>query len=71
MKKFLETHPTADVAGVEYLAKAKAKWPAPARQRRPGSATTPTPTAVDVGIRYRAESGKHQWLGLLTWTHAT
>ncbi len=67
MNQFLQTHPTAEVAGAEYLAKAMAKWPAFTRQRRLGFANEPAPTAVVSGIESRADSSKQQWLGLLTW----
>lgn len=67
MNQFLESHPTADVAGAELLARALAKWSAFTRQRSPGPATESAPTAVVAGIEYRADSRKQQWLGLLTW----
>ena len=71
MNQFLQTHPTAEVAGAEYLAKTMAKWPAFTQQRRPVPATRSTPTAVVAGIEYRANSSGQRRPGLLTWPDAT
>ena len=72
MKQFLETRPTAEVAGVEYLAKAMVQWPAFAEGHtcRP-TTTRPPSSAVDAGIEYRAKASLRQWPELLTWRCAT
>ena len=67
MKQFLRARPTAEVAGVEYLARAMTKWPSFAELQTSGPAENPQATANAPIFEHRVKVGQHQWMGLLTW----
>jgi hypothetical protein len=60
MDKIIRMHPTADVAGAEYLAKAMKKWPAAIQRREPRRDAHARLTAVTAGIEHRAAASQQK-----------